>query len=90
VKKTAENAILNLKNPFSEVSQWITGELLDMSNLLNALDCVENINSHRKKDGLSAKEIQEEIEKISSGSFSFSILFKSRQEIESQVVAMEK
>lgn len=90
VTKRAEDLLFSLKNPFSEISNWIKGELLDIEGIRSAMAGRDMIMKRQAALIKRDAELKDDMAKLSSGKFSFKALFKNKNEIDAMVIGMEK
>ena len=66
-----------MQNPFKHIRNWIKGEMMELGALLECIGKKEGIESTKLKAMSKLRDDKNTVEKISTGKFSVSTLFKS-------------
>jgi len=67
-----------VQNPFKHIRNWIKGEIMEISCLIECVARKEGVESNKAKAINRVKDDKDTVDKLNTGKFTFKGLFKSQ------------
>lgn len=86
MKNKLENLANDFQNPMSYISHWVKGEVYNLACLEACASEILKCDTDKKKAIADIVSVQQEIDKLNSGKFTFGGMFKNDTEKKSSAL----